>query len=218
MLATLAVLALAQDGPLTITDSERARMEKLLVRLAEIMRKGKHEDIEPLLSPNLPREERDRYRHLLRQDLSKYEYRTYEFTIRDADRKESKGEGEASFAVWIIGNYEYTTRGSGPGATADRGEYSWRFTFDVVEGKWYLGESDFFLTLSEHGPASIFSTMFFVGTLALAFVVFWLWTAADCLFRTRSVTRALLVLLTPPVGPVVYAVTAWLVRKAPEEE
>jgi len=218
VLAALAMTAVAQDGPVTITDSERARMEKLLGRMGEIMRTGKHEEIEPLLSPGLTREERDEMRHLLRRDLSRFEYRSYDFTILDADSTESTGEGEGSFSVLVAASYEYTTRGSGPGATADRGEYSWLFTFDVVGGKWYLGRSDFFRTLSEHGPASIFSTMFFAGTLLLALVVFTLWTAADCFFRTRSATRALLVLLVPVAGPVVYAVTAWMRRRGGEEE
>ena len=217
-LAAFALLAVAQDDPATITDSERARAEKLLGRLAEIMRTGEHDAVEPLLSPNLPPEERDDMRRLLRRELSRFEYKSYDFAIRGLDSKVNKGEGEGSLSVMVTASYEYATRGVGPGASADRGEFSWRFTFDIVGGKWYLGPSDFFLTLSEHGPASIFSTMFFLGTLGLVFVVFWLWTTADCFFRTRSATRALLVLLTPPVGSLVYAVTAWLRKKEAEEE
>ena len=213
-LATLTMLALAQDAPATITDSERARIEKLLDRLSEIMRTGDYEGIDPLLSPDLPREERDELRQFLRRDLSRFEYRSFDFTVLGGD----SGKEEGSFSVWVTANYEYATRGSGPGATADRGEYSWLFDFDVVDGKWYLRGSDFFLWLSRHGPGSIFSTVFFLFTLGIVLAVFWLWTAADCLFRTRSATRALLVLLTPPVGPVVYAVTAWLGGKEEEEE
>ena len=213
-LAALAMLAVAQDEPATITDSERARAEELLNRLSEIMRAGDHEEIEPLLSPNLTREERDDLTLFLRRDLSRFEYRSFDFKVLGGDSR----KGEGSFSVWVTADYEYATRGSGPGATADRGEYSWLFNFDVVEGRWYLRGGDFFFWLSRHGPASIFSTAFFLFTLGLVLAVFWLWTAADCLFRTRSATRALLVFLTPPVGPVVYAVTAWLGRKEEQEE
>ena len=110
--------------------------------------------------------------------------------------------------------YEYETRAlgvdGGQSQSAGRGETSYPFRLAKTGGEWRIVSSELFEQFATRSMEQFLGWIFLVVFLAVVAVFFWGWMTLDAYVRTGRGGYALAVLLTPPVGPLIYFFAVYL--------
>ncbi len=124
--------------------------------------------------------------------------------------------------ILVPATYEYETRAlgvdGGQGQIAGRGETSYPFRLAKTGGEWRIVSSELFEQFATRSMEQFLGWIFLVVFLAVVAVFFWGWMTLDAYVHTGRTGYSLAVLLTPPVGALVYFFAVYLRGKSVRRE
>ena len=119
--------------------------------------------------------------------------------------------------ILALATYEYETRPSktsgGQGQIAGTGETSYPFRLEKIDGEWRILWSELVEQFATRSMDQFLGWIFFMVFLAVIAVFFWGWMTLDAYVRTGRAGRPLAILLTPPVGALIYFFAVYLRRR-----
>ena len=199
---------MSTDEPLAAEDIRGMRL--LFVRLAAAMAAGDADGIGELLSPTLSPDERRRIVSRARGEFERIAYRRFSFELDDDPTVDRLGPDRIE--ILVQATYEYESFAEGQSQMASDGETAYPFRLARTDGEWRIVWSELVDQFETQRMEQFLGWMFLVVFLIAIAVFFWGWMTLDAWVRTGRTGYSLAVLLTPPVGALVYFFAVYLRR------
>ncbi len=209
-LACLLVAASVRGGEprekalVPVSKEDAAEIAGLLDRLGKAMIEGDAKAIGALVSPARGENARREVTRFAAEELAANRYETFQFAALDpaALRRDAQGVVAAHAQVHYI--YTMPDGGKVPSTNA------YLFTFSQHQGRWYIEHSKLFEQFTGMNPQSFIRQFVKLAAILLLGVAFWAWMLLDCALRYRRLSLVLAIVLTPPVGAVLYFFFGWI--------
>lgn len=212
LLLASCILGSAPGEETALSAGDRRAIGTLMRRLEAAFLNRDIEALERLLSPRLAHSAKRELLKRLSREFGALKYT--EFVAADAELTVLEGPTKVGellmYRVLVPCHCKYETESQGIGSKVAVNDYAYHFWLDNTGGNWYVQDSSLFGGAGVYNPAMQLGRILFISFLALAAAAFWLFAVWHCYARTRSVLKAAAVLLTTPLGAVVYFIRLML--------
>lgn len=179
---------------------------KVLDALGSALVAGDARKVAALISPALGPETRGEIRKLARREFAAHTYEKFHFVHPPP----ADYEGTSAGRVQVYAEADYSYRNAD--GTTDGAVQSYPFTFMRHEGSWYIVRSDLFDQFTDVNIHALYGRILSVALALGVALSFWGWMLMDCVLRYRRASLTVAILLTFPLGAVVYFFTVFLRR------